>query len=168
MANSARGNILDKVRALLNKTCANGCTKHEEHAALTKARAMMDAYEITEAELKKPSGMNKYWEWRSEEVKKTWAKKPERTKKGRSGPSPTVVAWQAQGPLPPHGVITVLPPHNKINPKRGKAGERFAFYKEGMKVIEYLEIMERHGRTRKETQGDIRWDVTKGFIRVVT
>jgi hypothetical protein len=44
--------MLDKVRALLNKTKENGCTEAEELAALAKARAMIDAYEITDAELK--------------------------------------------------------------------------------------------------------------------
>jgi Protein of unknown function (DUF2786) len=41
----------DKIRALLAKTTANGCTEAEELAALDKARAMMDAYEVTEEEL---------------------------------------------------------------------------------------------------------------------
>lgn len=44
--------LLDKIRALLNKTQAQGCTEHEEMLALDKARAMMDAYEVTEEDLK--------------------------------------------------------------------------------------------------------------------
>ncbi len=44
--------LLDKIRALLNKTVANGCSEPEALAALDKARAMMDAYEVTEADLK--------------------------------------------------------------------------------------------------------------------
>lgn len=46
-----RENLLDKIRALLSKTTGNGCTEAEALAALDKARAMMDAYEVTEADL---------------------------------------------------------------------------------------------------------------------
>jgi hypothetical protein len=46
-----RDKMLDKIRALLSKTTENGCTQEEELAALTKARALMDAYEVTEADL---------------------------------------------------------------------------------------------------------------------
>jgi Protein of unknown function (DUF2786) len=47
-----REKLLDKVKALLSKTVENGCTEQEALAALAKARAMMDAYEIDDAELK--------------------------------------------------------------------------------------------------------------------
>ena len=43
--------LLDKIRALLAKTITNGCTQPEALAALAKARAMMDAYEVTEEDL---------------------------------------------------------------------------------------------------------------------
>lgn len=46
-----RNSLLDKIRALLSKTQGAGCTEHEALAALDKARAMMDAYEVTEADL---------------------------------------------------------------------------------------------------------------------
>jgi len=46
-----RESLLDKIRALLSKTTENGCTENEALAALDKARAMMDAYEVTEADL---------------------------------------------------------------------------------------------------------------------
>jgi hypothetical protein len=46
-----RENMLDKIRALLSKTTENGCTEEEELAALAKARALMDAYEVTEEDL---------------------------------------------------------------------------------------------------------------------
>ena len=46
-----RDNLLDKIRALLAKTTGNGCTENEAMAALDKARAMMDAYEISDDEL---------------------------------------------------------------------------------------------------------------------
>lgn len=47
-----RESMLDKIRALMAKTTQNGCTEAEALAALAKARAMMDAYEVTEADLK--------------------------------------------------------------------------------------------------------------------
>jgi Protein of unknown function (DUF2786) len=46
-----REKMLDKIRALLSKTVENGCTEEEHFAALAKARALMDAYEVTEADL---------------------------------------------------------------------------------------------------------------------
>jgi len=46
-----RERLLDKIRALLSKTTDNGCTEAEALAALDKARAMMDAYEITDTDL---------------------------------------------------------------------------------------------------------------------
>ena len=46
-----RNNLLDKIRALMSKTAENGCTEHEALAALDKARAMIDAYEVTDDEL---------------------------------------------------------------------------------------------------------------------
>jgi hypothetical protein len=46
-----RESLLDKVRALLSKTTDAGCTEAEALAALTKAQAMIDAYEVTDEEL---------------------------------------------------------------------------------------------------------------------
>ena len=46
-----RNGIIDKVKALLAKTTANGCTEAEMLSALDKASAMMDAYDITDEEL---------------------------------------------------------------------------------------------------------------------
>ena len=46
-----REHLLDKIRALLSKTTENGCTEAEALTALAKARAMMDAYEVTETDL---------------------------------------------------------------------------------------------------------------------
>jgi hypothetical protein len=43
--------IVDKTKAMLSKTRENGCTEHEEFAALAKARAWIDAYEISDDEL---------------------------------------------------------------------------------------------------------------------
>jgi hypothetical protein len=49
MAN--RNSIIDKIKALLAKTTVNGCTEAEMLAALDKAAAMQDAYDITDEEL---------------------------------------------------------------------------------------------------------------------
>jgi hypothetical protein len=46
-----RSKMLDKVRALLAKTISNGCTEAEAFAALAKARALIDAWEISDEEL---------------------------------------------------------------------------------------------------------------------
>ncbi len=46
-----REGLLGKIRALLAKTTENGCTESETMAALDRARAMMDAYAVTESEL---------------------------------------------------------------------------------------------------------------------
>ena len=43
--------IKETIRSLLSKTVANGCTEAEMFAALAKARAMMDAHEITDADI---------------------------------------------------------------------------------------------------------------------
>lgn len=46
-----RNSIIEKVKALLAKTTKNGCTEAEMLAALAKALAMIDAYDISDAEL---------------------------------------------------------------------------------------------------------------------
>jgi hypothetical protein len=46
-----REKLLAKIRALLAKKIDHGCTEEEALAALAKARAMMDAYEVSETEL---------------------------------------------------------------------------------------------------------------------
>lgn len=46
-----RERLLAKIKALLAKTVENGCTEAEQMAALGKAQAMMDAYDVTEEDL---------------------------------------------------------------------------------------------------------------------
>src|SRR6516165_11414596 len=46
-----RNSIIEKIKALLSKTTANGATEAEMLAALDKASAMMDAYDISDEEL---------------------------------------------------------------------------------------------------------------------
>ena len=48
---SDHNSIIEKIKALLAKTTANGATEHEMLAALDKASAMKDAYEISDEEL---------------------------------------------------------------------------------------------------------------------
>jgi Protein of unknown function (DUF2786) len=47
-----RNSIIEKIKALLAKTTANGCTESEMLSALNKASAMMDAYDITDEEVR--------------------------------------------------------------------------------------------------------------------
>jgi Protein of unknown function (DUF2786) len=46
-----RDELLTKIRALLSKTIEAGCTEGEAMAALQKARAMIDVYDVTDEEL---------------------------------------------------------------------------------------------------------------------
>lgn len=46
-----REDLLEKIRALLSKTTEKGCTEPEMLAAIAKARAMRDAYEVSDEEL---------------------------------------------------------------------------------------------------------------------
>lgn len=46
-----RKSILAKIRAILSKTVENGCTEGEAMVALAKARAMMDAHDVTDTDL---------------------------------------------------------------------------------------------------------------------
>jgi hypothetical protein len=46
-----RNSIIEKIKALLSKTKENGCTEEEELSALAKARAWIDAHEISDDEL---------------------------------------------------------------------------------------------------------------------
>ena len=47
-----RNSIVEKIRALLSKTKENGCTEPEMMSALDKASAMMDAYDISDEEVR--------------------------------------------------------------------------------------------------------------------
>lgn len=56
--------------------------------------------------------------------------------------------------------VTVLA---TTNPKRGASALRFALYRSGMTVADYVAAV---GNRRKALQ-DISWDVAKGYIRVI-
>jgi hypothetical protein len=49
---SPREKLIKNIKAMLNKTTANGCSEEEELSSLAKARALIDAHEVTDAELK--------------------------------------------------------------------------------------------------------------------
>jgi hypothetical protein len=51
MTEIKREKVLAKIKALLNKTVANGCTEFEALAALTLARGLMDSHEVTTEDL---------------------------------------------------------------------------------------------------------------------
>lgn len=51
MTSETRKKMLERVKAILAKTMANGCTEGEAMAALAKARELMATYEIDEKEL---------------------------------------------------------------------------------------------------------------------
>lgn len=51
MTTETRQKLLERVKAILAKTMANGCTEAEAMAALAKARELMATYEIDEKEL---------------------------------------------------------------------------------------------------------------------
>jgi hypothetical protein len=46
-----RESVIEKIKALLAKTVENGCTEAEMMAALTRAQALQDTYEVTAEEL---------------------------------------------------------------------------------------------------------------------
>ena len=46
-----RQNLINKIRSMMAKTVANGCTEAEAMSALSMAQAMMDAYEVTAEDL---------------------------------------------------------------------------------------------------------------------
>jgi hypothetical protein len=46
-----RNSIIEKIKALLSKTTENGCTEAEMLSSLAKASAMMDTYDMTDADV---------------------------------------------------------------------------------------------------------------------
>lgn len=51
MSKQNRESVLKKIKALLAKTTENGCTEEEALSALSMAKAMMDAYEVTQEDV---------------------------------------------------------------------------------------------------------------------
>lgn len=56
---------------------------------------------------------------------------------------------------------------SEANPKRGKSAERFALYRDGMTVGEYLDASSAlTGSKRGKWSCDLRWDAERGFIEL--
>ena len=57
----------------------------------------------------------------------------------------------------------------EANPKRGKSAERFALYRDGMAVGEYLDATSAlTGSKRGKWSADLRWDAERGYIELVS
>jgi hypothetical protein len=77
--------------------------------------------------------------------------------------SETVIKWRAQPKFEPSQKITIL---SEGNPKRGTAAKRFAFYKNGMTVAQYQEVMAQNEGSARLAMADMRWDFVAGFINI--
>jgi hypothetical protein len=86
----------------------------------------------------------------AEKIRQTTVKEQKLARKGVSGDAGPKVSDVNRR-------ITVL---SKKNPRTGKAGERFAKYRTGMTVAEYIKAIGDRGRAIR----DIRWDLTCRFI----
>jgi hypothetical protein len=90
----------------------------------------------------------------SKSVKKTPAKKV---------PAKVVAEAPTKVPATEAKVIKVLVTEN---PKRGASHTRFARYKTGMKVADYVERCVKAGDPSSLARADIRWDVAHEYIAV--
>ena len=72
--------------------------------------------------------------------------------------------YNAQEHLPDGAVITVLATDK--NPKGGKAEGRFALYRDGQTVAEYVAASVKAGNPKALARNDVRWDLVAGFISV--
>jgi hypothetical protein len=61
-------------------------------------------------------------------------------------------------------IITIL----KVDAKRAgtKAARRYGYLKTGQSVKEYLDIVVMHGDPRTHGNGDLRWNIARGFISI--
>jgi len=75
---------------------------------------------------------------------------------------PAVLKFKDQKDLPLHGVITII----KDKPKRDKAAWRYSFYRNGMTVQQYIDVMGQNKIGPAKAKQDVRWDYSKGFIAV--
>lgn len=86
--------------------------------------------------------------------------------KAKKKVSATVVAWKKQE-LPALTAKIHLVKTVESKPKRGKSMDRYAHYKEGMTVGEYIEHMGQvAGGGKALAANDVRWDIAKGLITV--
>lgn len=66
----------------------------------------------------------------------------------------------------PHQIIRLTNGSRRRNPKRGRAEGRFALYRDGMTVGEYVQISSDAGNPKALALADVCWDVASGFIVV--
>lgn len=85
------------------------------------------------------------------------------TPKAKKKASDTVVKWRATKAFPHEGVITLIATNN---PKSRGAAARFAIYKNGQTVGQYIEASHKAGNSKALAAADVRWDVAAGFIKV--
>jgi hypothetical protein len=52
------------------------------------------------------------------------------------------------------------------NPKKGARRERFALYRSGMTVADFIEAVRAIGRTEEDALADLAWDQNQAFIRL--
>lgn len=83
--------------------------------------------------------------------------------KKKREPSDTVKKWKEQENFPLTAKITVVATEN---PKRRGAATRFAIYKDGMTVGDYIEASHKAGASKALAAADVRWDHVAGFINV--
>lgn len=89
-------------------------------------------------------------------MSKNVAKKlPAATKPTKSAP--------ATKSAPPAKVIHLLV---KENPKRGDSASRFAYYRDGITVDDYVERCVKAGKPSSLARADLRWDTARKFIAI--
>jgi hypothetical protein len=77
--------------------------------------------------------------------------------------SEQVIKWRAQPKFQLTQKITVLA---KENPKSRGAADRFAIYKDGMTVQQYIDAFKERKLPAALAMADMRWDFVAGFIEV--
>jgi hypothetical protein len=92
--------------------------------------------------------------------------KPKKEKKDKKL-SQTVIEWRKLPKEFPEGkqkihIIKTL----AEKPKRNKALERFALYRNGMTVDQYIEESHKAGTPKGMAREDVRWDYVKKFIEI--
>jgi hypothetical protein len=54
----------------------------------------------------------------------------------------------------------------KANPKRGDSAARFAYYRNGMPVEDYVARVVKAGAASSVARADLRWDTARKFIAI--
>lgn len=54
----------------------------------------------------------------------------------------------------------------KENPKRGASRDRYALYRDGMSVDQYIDRVVKAGVSSSAARADLRWDVEREFIAI--